>query len=561
MKNSFLVQSNKILWALPFFIYSFFALKDLSLPGLYMDSVNPDYLASWIIRGEKSIPLWAYPDNLLAGAYKFPILNSLYGGNPTAYIGLIFFLLFGFGYVQVHIYHALLGLILLAALFWVMKKWGMSNIAIVTSLTLLALDPNFIFAWRTQYYLQLFPFIFFALGLGFLGLYLERLITTKISHVKYLLISGLLFGFAAYSYFIFFLYGFVALVFYSFNDKLISKNALKHLFFGFILGSAPYIYAHISIIFNINLSEYMKMLKDLEDTYGVFDNRQDTIISRTFVVGDRLTSFFAGKAIESVIFGSSDVHVARTMASCLIYIFGIVTTLISLFIYEIYPQKKSIAKEHCSLSLVLLIIFFTHIIFGFLIGRPLGFQHYIMLLPIIYLLIAIGLNNINKIISLNLALSYLFAGVFLLCSIFNFTLSNELSSRLKKEGGNAMYSDVINVVAEYIKTLPPDTVLLFPQWGYWMGVITAVGPKFDVIEALSLNELQVRIVNNRKILDRNSFALFIDEKISTSSDLNNDENIKNFLNSLGLEIFDEIQFSGRNQKDKLSLILIQKQLN
>lgn len=87
-----------------------------------MDSVNPDYIVAWLLRGDHHIPGWIYTDNYLAGEYNFPIMNSLYGGNITAYIGLFFFRVFGFGLEQVRIFHAFLGMLLLLSVFWGAKN-------------------------------------------------------------------------------------------------------------------------------------------------------------------------------------------------------------------------------------------------------------------------------------------------------------------------------------------------------------------------------------------------------------------------------------------------------
>lgn len=544
---------------IPLILYSFFAVRNLNLPGLYMDSVNPDYLAAWLIRGDKNIPAWLYPDNLLA-AYEFPILNSLYGGNATAYFGLIFFALFGFGLTQVHLYHAFFGLILLTVLFWTMKKWRLPQLIIIFTLSLLAVDPTFIFAWRTQYYLQLFPCIFFIMGLGFLGMHYEQLITTKINHIKYLFISGLLLGFAAYSYFIFFFYAFAVTSTYSLNNNLYSKitSISNPLIFGFFVGWSPYIFAHISLISNTNLYEYIQMLKGLQTAYGVIDNTQHGFISKITMVGDRLRLLLAGHSIESLIFGNSQTHKASIIFSSLIYLFGLTTTLIYLYINRLKRYKKNIYQRHYVLSLILLIIIFVHMIFGFLIGRSLGLQHYIMLLPVIYLLIAVGCSQIRKSIAPYIALTYLIGSLFLITIIFNFTLTNRLSSRLSEEGGSAMYSDVINNAAAYINTLPADTVLFFPQWGYWMGAVTILGPKFDVLEAASLEELQSVLLGNKNILMRNSFAILTDEKPFDSGNQNNYIKINIFVNKFDLEITEIVKFEGRNQKDKLSLILLKK---
>ena len=45
-----LSQRSWFFYLFPCLVFSIFGFKDLGLPGLYMDSVNPDYMAAWMQR-------------------------------------------------------------------------------------------------------------------------------------------------------------------------------------------------------------------------------------------------------------------------------------------------------------------------------------------------------------------------------------------------------------------------------------------------------------------------------------------------------------------------------
>ncbi len=80
-------------------------LLDMDLPGVYMDAVNPDYLAAPILHPGRRIDVWALPGNLIMG--RFPVLTSLYHGTGQLWFGLPFFALLGTSVTSLRIVHGL----------------------------------------------------------------------------------------------------------------------------------------------------------------------------------------------------------------------------------------------------------------------------------------------------------------------------------------------------------------------------------------------------------------------------------------------------------------------
>ena len=70
------------------------ATQQITLPGVYMDAVNPDYLVVRLLnRHAEPIVPWLLNGNDLFGIA--PVLISLYHGSQQVWLGLPFFALFG----------------------------------------------------------------------------------------------------------------------------------------------------------------------------------------------------------------------------------------------------------------------------------------------------------------------------------------------------------------------------------------------------------------------------------------------------------------------------------
>src|SRR5436309_3021907 len=110
-------------WFVPAFaVYAFVALQQIELPGVYMDAVNPDYLAVHLLNPKHAdIVAWALRGNLMFGG-RAPILITLYHGSQQVWLGLPFLWLFGTSVIGLRITHALFGLAVLAALFGLLLR-------------------------------------------------------------------------------------------------------------------------------------------------------------------------------------------------------------------------------------------------------------------------------------------------------------------------------------------------------------------------------------------------------------------------------------------------------
>lgn len=547
---------------LPLVLYAMFAFREILLPGLYMDSVNPDYQAAWLVRGNRDIPAWLFPDNVIAGWHRLPLLNSLYGGNTTAYLGLLFFTVTGFSIESVRIFHSVLGAGVLCALWWCLRQWRLPTLPVAAVLAALALDPTFVFAWRTQHYLQLFPLIFLACGLGLLGRHHG---TPGDGRTEYrtLFIAGALLGFSAYGYFVFAFHAVSAIALYAYaqgwrRDRLLLIG--PPLVAGAAAGWLPYVYAHVSIVLQIGFSSYLGELRNLQTAYGVIDQAQG-VLGRVLAVAERLGYLVRGRSLSHGVFRNGTGWDLSAVLTATYFGSGPLLFAAAWFRLRLAGAKGGIGvgRPWFLFATLLFGSVCAHLVFGLAIGRPLGLQHYVILLPMLYLLPFVGGAALVAVrpqagsspwrTTLRLPMLAVAAAL----AISNLAASGSFLQRLKATGGTGLYSDAINELVAAVNDLQPGTTLLFPQWGYWMGVVTAVGPKFDVHEARSLEVMRARMRVD-PLRSRRTFALVIVPEPLPMGRQMAEARARAFADEVGLRIDGISVCEGRNGRDEILLV-------
>jgi hypothetical protein len=184
--------------ALTVFVIAF--ALDWRLPGLYMDAVNPEYFLPGIL--DPSAPgnrPWILPGNLLAS--RFPIFTgSIYHGSTQLYFALPFVALLGVDLATFRLVQGLVGCLILAlmALYAGRSIAGPKGALAASPMVLLALDPSFVMALRTQAYSCLFPLLLLLASVLLLRDWRDR----PWRGLR-LVLSGALFGLSVFSYFIF----------------------------------------------------------------------------------------------------------------------------------------------------------------------------------------------------------------------------------------------------------------------------------------------------------------------------------------------------------------------
>lgn len=287
------------------------------------------------------------------------------------------------------------------------------------------------------------------------------------------------------------------------------------------------------------------------------DTQQGGIIERLSTVISRLEQLVFGKGVESAIFGSSNEAALPS--------FLVVGFLSFFFIFyrpyyinslKFSDEKQSSAQIYSSLLATLTSIsILVHLVFGSIIGKPLGLQHYIMLIPLVYFLCAVLFSKISHMKlsgSIYKAVKSIAAILAIFIIAINIFSSHRISNRLMSDGGNGLYSDAINTTGLYLESLPPETALLFPQWGYWMGVVTITGPKHSVFHTPNLEEMESRLKTDPELKKRSSFILVLGRDFFRGNDLNIDP--RELAERNGLRLKDITTIHGRNNIDKIKLL-------
>ena len=128
-------------------LFSLGAVTNITVPGIYMDAVNPDYMVVRVLNPATSVPIWVLPGTMLFGL--FPVLGQIYHGALPFYIGLPVYAVFGTGVVGVRLANLLFGLIVLAASASFLRAFRVNGYIAGFCLAALALDPEFLFSFRT----------------------------------------------------------------------------------------------------------------------------------------------------------------------------------------------------------------------------------------------------------------------------------------------------------------------------------------------------------------------------------------------------------------------------
>lgn len=504
------------------------------LPGLYMDAVNPDYVLEHIMH-INNVPAWIFSDNVIASAFGnpwgLPLLNSLYGTNFTAYCSLPIVAILGNGIYTVRICHLLFAVLMLLSAYYFIKTATQNTKSASLICLLIALEPSIVFAQRTQYYLQLFPLIFSFVGIALI----TRQLTSN--HIEFWKFIGafVLLGLAACSYFIFagyFVAVFIVVLVYVLKNKKDKKIPFLAIL-GFIVGYLPFIYAHLSILMQSGVAGYLQIIKGL-DTYGISEG-QTGLIGRIQDFFHESSRLFSGEAIIHTITGKG---VFSNVFTFIFYAFGVACISISIIIAL---SKRKLFSSYGSRYAIIILdsCIFMHFAIALVVGSSLGYQHYVMLIPIIYLASSLLIFEFLKNSfsynrrSIIMKLLPLIVEAIIICDVVNISAGYH---NIGKTGGTGYYSEAINDIGEYLKSNSDENdVIICPQWGYWMGIAVITDGQRAI-----WNDSNIEAIKNRISQSRHKRYFIVDDNVT------NDELIDEIIKSTEKKLTLEIPFSDRS---------------
>ena len=436
--------------------WAFCATRAIDLPGVYMDAVNPDYLVVRVLTWTREpMAAWVLPGNYLLGA-RFPILVSLYHGTQHFWLGLPLFWLFGTTVEGLRIVHALFGLGVLAALYALLASAGVRPWLATLATGALAVDPVFLFAFRTQSYITMSPAAWLLLALLFL-LRAQR----DASAPRSILASGFCAGFAVQGYFVYAFYVpvLVAGVWLWSKARAGSGRAWRdvvHWSLGLVLGVAGYLFGFALIAREEGgLAALVSYVADQQRALGAFASPM-TLAERIRFVADMVVGVFGNGWHHSLVFAEWNYALPGTPARMLLLLGAPVVLLgIAESLRAATPVQRLVAALAPSFCLIALVF-----------GGRLGGHHFVSLLPLGYAALALGAASLGTASArvrrpVQLATT---AALALLVAL-NVQGHRQEVARLVATRGAGLYSDAVNRLATDLLAQTRRPFVFFPDWG------------------------------------------------------------------------------------------------
>jgi hypothetical protein len=439
------------------------ATQQITLPGVYMDAVDPDYLVVRLLnRHAQPITAWLLDGNYLYG--KAPILISFYHGSQQVWLGLPLFALFGISVTGLRLTHAMFGLGILAAMYALLTRAGLKPWQAAMAGIALAVDPGFSYAFRTQSYITLAPTAWL-----FLSLYaLQRTSATLPRPRKWLFASGLFYGFAIVGYFIYAFYlPAMLLAFRSLGrDHSMTaparamRSRLALWLGGLAIGGIWYPIGYgLLIAHDGGFREAWSHFQQTQQALGAF-GAQTPLLDRAAHIGTMISAVFGNWFHHELIFGER-----ASVPGAAIKLWLLVAAPLVLWLYAEARGRASALLR----TLVALPISFAAV--ATIFGTRLQGHHFVPLLPLAYAALAVALceNTARS----TLRRDWAEAGFALAFAGFvGLNVAGQVgeAQRLADTRGVGLFSDAINRFAADLVEMQPKPFLYVPDWGLAMPV-------------------------------------------------------------------------------------------
>ncbi len=479
-------------------------LLDIDLPGLYMDAVNPDYMVPRMLGSKAVTTIWVLPGNLFFG--RFPLLSSLYHGAGQAWLGLPFFAVLGTDLVSIRMVHGIYALGLLATMLFILRRIGVWTWLTALTGTVIALDPSFIFAFRTQFCITTTPLI------AFLGsLYLLNSPTNAKSTERSLFLSGLLYGISVYGYFIYlFFFPAVAVAVWlrigtadhhrpaQPSVKLPALAMLSRWAKGFVIGVLPYLIGYLIVMqraggpagfvdFLRNMQAALRITQASIESLGRFE---------------ALWTFYLGV--------SNHTSQSAYWIGSYLPLYGSTTKAVALLVlpvaFLVVAETRKTATQWSRLLVVAVAAFFSG---AAVFGARLGSHHFLPVYLLLHLALAVTAYDALRAWSISSSqgsgrarhavLASLLPGLLVIMGLQN--LHGQFVSRgyLRETAGLGLYSDAINRFAADIRLNHATAYHVMPDWGLLMPAIFLTGGNVDIVSRVATERVRSLLCQGREV--------------------------------------------------------------
>lgn len=472
-------------------VFFVLAINEISLPGMYMDEVNPDYLIVKMLDSSKvgTTPSWQPPDNIINRNQRWPVVISYYMGTLSPYLGMPFHALFGFNLKGLRLYHSLYGAIIICLIFACIYTATESVFSSFLGSILLALDVGFSLSFRTQYQLILIPLPFLLI----VFLFMIRHFSLSYSdhepagHAKSTFAglvpffgAGVCYGLSCWGYFIFWFYlpGLLLVAYIAYSSAQIRWQQLLAFSGGVVLGYGPWFFA----VYSIWLTK-----PTTADFIASFQNNVQSVVITNNTFADRLLRIMV--MVKSVI-SNSDQPLMVTGTSDAKSLTGLKTGLVStVFVAACVSLCQAGSPRERRAGAVVFLGMLSFLTVGPFAGQRLSLHHLNANLPLLYLFVGISVASGFRLMR---RLGYpggahvtTMISIILIFSFISVQQQASLFRELRKSGGNGNFSEWRTRLPYVLLANYRDAEIFFPEWGFFMQAVylTAgelhLAPKLD----------------------------------------------------------------------------------
>lgn len=428
-------------------------------PGIYMDGVNPDYLAARMWTGSRHTAAWTLPGNDLLHA-RLPVLTQFYHGSLTAYLTVPFFAVLGGTVLSLRLTHLALAAAIAVSLCLFVRTTTRSRLAVAAAVGLLSIDPAFLLTFRTQAYITTFPVCFVLAALTLL----RPPTTARWRTVA----AGALLGLSVWGYFV---YAFMLpgiLVYFSLDRAIHRRPVIRGvllLALGLAIGVFPYAVGYLLMF--IRKGGIDGGLLWLRDSFGslAIDCGQ-TYADRVAFVVEQIGLVVTASWHQATFFGNvQPIPCAVARAA------GLAVIIVAAVPLALRPGvSPSVAGWRGDYWLIVSPIL-SFIVVATLFGGRLGGHHFCLLIPMLYGLVAISGKELVAAAGQTRSAAVVATVIVLALGAANVANWLALHRRLAEEGGQHLYSRIISDYPRSVRENGDTTPHLFAEWGGLMPFI------------------------------------------------------------------------------------------
>jgi len=446
--------------------YAVVALQQATLPGIYMDAVNPDYMVVLLLNPDTaSVQPWLLPGNLLFG--KAPVMISFYHGSQQVWLGLPLFWLYGTDAFGIRATHATFALGILVALFALLTRAGMKPWQAGLACGALALDPAFSYAFRTQSYITLAPAAWLLLALYAL----LRAQASEARATAWLFAAGASYGLAIVGYFIYAFFA-PALAFVLWHGRpahLRPVRAWLAVSAGVAVGGSAYVVGYALLALQLGgVQPLWAYFQETQRALNAFSEQPD-MATRAAHLWATIESVFGNGFHHTLIHGEhgevpgTGVKLALLLAAPLL-----------LWLRLEWRRAAPFALR------ALVVMALAYVAVGATFGTRLSGHHFMVLLPLAYGALALGLAATAVAPPTWRRASTVFLPPLVVLVGLNVAGQVTEAIRLHETRGVGLYSDAINRLAADLDAQRTKPWLLTPDWGLQMPMALLTGGRVAI---------------------------------------------------------------------------------